>query len=1286
MLIKIILTGKIIKKILRLTILFFVIIITAVFTLFSVFRTPSFQVLAGRLVAAYLSKQLNTEIVMDKFRFTESLFIQLQGLQVNDHQNNKMLRIDDLRVKINQVSLKNNIIRFDQVSIDSGGFFIEKYDGDSLMNFRIFLAVFYPDSLVAPDTTPANIWRVSCNELMINDFSFGLRTDQAEYKPEGINYNNILVSGIFLDIKEIAIIGDSIAAFVDHVSCTEQSGLELLNFSGDARVSSTGIRLEGGQISTGQSSLDLDLDFLYNDYNQLSDFLDSVKVHSTIRSSLVTPGDIGYFAPVMFKMEDPVMISTRVEGPIRDFTASDLNIKIGEFTELKGAISMKGLPDIDSTFFSLNIENFTTTPEDVAEFNLPLEKSNLELPPQVEKMGFTSIQGNYTGFLNDFNFDFDISSDAGEVKILGSLDATDPDGDLFFSGELIGNAINLGSLLDTNELGTVNLELEFDGQGSTLENLNMSVNGWIQDLEFRKYRYDKIIFGGQVAGRSFDGRLVVLDTLLNLGFDGLVDFNGSSPAFNFKVDIEEARLFDLNLSDRSEDANLTGQISVDFRGSNADSFNGIIQINDFNYHENNIDYPLKHLDLTTIKKPGQSDITRLRSDYIDGDIEGKFTLKDLINQLTGFALGKDKDVELRQQMKANPQYLSFDFRLKDISPFTELFLPGIDISPGTVIKGQFDSGKPLLELNGSIGEISVSGIKMRGVSFSGVTALDDFNFDVGAHRVFLQENEDGSGISMDNLLVHIVTADSTLDFSVLWGNEPPQSPNSGALDGFVKFHSMKSFEAGFYNAEANINGNLWHVEKDNLFSMDASNISIRDFQVYKDEESFIIDGNFSNRSEDTLNLYFENWDLRNFNPLLEQVSMEMGGIVNGKFGIFKNEDIINLYAGIHIDDLSLNEVLFGNADFSTHWIESEKALSIDLNLYSEGSAETPYKILGANGIYYPFDKNRNFDFDVTTKNLNISVLEPLLSSFSSHLTGFATGKLTLEGTNDKPLLLGRLKLQRAEMLVDYLNVTYSFSNEVVFTKDMIQFNDLKVYDPKSNTAMLSGGIKHNYFKDMSLDLTIDPVNFMAINLDRYQNEVFYGTAYATGKVKLSGPFENLSIMVDVKTEKDTKVSIPINYSVDVSQNNFIVFTGINDSVKDANDTDIQLVGLSLDMGMQITRDADIEIFLPGNLGYLRAKGDGKLRMGVDPYGYLTMNGSYVIQTGLFVFSLEQLVSRRFDILEGSSISWTGDIYDAEVSIVARYRLRTDLSGLGITLIDPDAASQKVIVNTDIRMT
>jgi hypothetical protein len=271
------------------------------------------------------------------------------------------------------------------------------------------------------------------------------------------------------------------------------------------------------------------------------------------------------------------------------------------------------------------------------------------------------------------------------------------------------------------------------------------------------------------------------------------------------------------------------------------------------------------------------------------------------------------------------------------------------------------------------------------------------------------------------------------------------------------------------------------------------------------------------------------------------------------------------------------------------------------------------------------------------------------------------------------------------MKVDYLNVVYSFSNEVEFTENMIRFNELTVFDPNSNTAVLSGGIKHNYFKDMSLDLTIKPDHFMAMDLNRYQNELFYGKAFATGTVRLSGPFNNIAISVDAKTEKGTKVSIPISYSVDVSQNNFIVFTHTADTIPVHNENEMQIIGVSLDIAMNVTNDADIEIFLPGNIGNIRAKGNGQLRMGVDPNYYLTLAGSYVIQSGQFVFSLEQLVSRRFDILEGSKISWTGDIYNADVSIIARYRLRTSLEGLGISMIDPEAASQKVIVFTDIRM-
>jgi hypothetical protein len=1271
---------------LRLIILLTVIVITAVITLFSVLRTPSFQVLAGRLAAGFLTRQFNSEIYLDKLTITQSLFINISGFQVNDHISQCMLYVDDLRIKIDWFSLREHSIRFKNVSLDGGGFFLEKYDGDSLLNVDVFLRGFQSDTLQEKDTLPGKEWSIYCSELLVNDLSFGLKQFREEYETDMIDFNNLKLSGLFLDMKEISVIGDSIAGFVEHIAFREQSGFELLNFSGDLKVSRTGISLQGGQVSTGQTSLDLDLAFSYDDYGKLSSFLDSVYIQTTIRNSLITLSDIGYFAPVMYNMEDPVMFSARIEGTISDFNASELKFNVGDFTEFDGTISIRGIPDIDSTSFHLQIDKLVTTPEDISAFNLPLEKPNVNLPAQLKEMGFTTIRGSFNGLLSDFTVSLDVKSDAGDVIIKGGMSADADRAGATFSGDILGKSIQLGNLIGSEELGTVNLELEFNGHGSAIDKLNVAANGWVENLEFKQYKYEKIIFGGTVDGKSFDGRVVVTDSSINLGFNGLVDFNGAQPVFNFLLDIQNARFYDLNLSDRSKDMILSGKVRGNFTGSSADSFYGSVLINDLSYLENGTNYALQNFSLKRRSNLVIPDSTTLRSDFIDGDITGNFRLATLVNHFTWFILGKHEDPAVRGEMERDPQLVNFDFQLKDITPVTELFVPWMMISPGTNISGNFDSGKQKLELKGETGEVKISGVQFTGISFSGETNPEEFVFELGIDHLLLRDTTDGPSIYLENIMLHTVTQDSSLNFKLLWDNKSTDAPNYGSLDGFFHYYSANHFEAGLFKAEANLAGDLWYVEKSNLFTYDSTRIGLRNFKIYNEKESFTIDGNLSSLPEDTLNIYFHDWALENFNPLLEKLSLEMEGVINGRLGLFRSDGKANVFAGIYIDDLSLNKVYFGDAGFKTRWLENQKALAVDLNIFSKGTMEKPYKILDASGNYYPFDEKQNFDFTINAKNLNISVLEPLLSSFSSHLAGLATGKLTLEGTNEKPVLQGRLKLQRAEMLVDYLNVTYSFANEVVFKEDMIQFGELKVYDPNSNTAKVSGGIRHNYFKDMSLDLTIEPVNFMAINLDRYQNDVFYGTAYTTGVVKLTGPFQNLSIAVDVATDNNTQVSIPINYSVDVSQNNFIIFTSTKDSLEKIDEKEKQIVGLNLDIAMRITRNADIEIFLPGNLGYLRARGDGKLRLGVDPYGYLTLNGSYVIQNGLFVFSLEQLVSRRFDIMEGSNISWSGDISNAEVSIIARYRLRTDLSGLGITLIDPEASSQKVIVNTDIRMT
>jgi hypothetical protein len=81
------------------------------------------------------------------------------------------------------------------------------------------------------------------------------------------------------------------------------------------------------------------------------------------------------------------------------------------------------------------------------------------------------------------------------------------------------------------------------------------------------------------------------------------------------------------------------------------------------------------------------------------------------------------------------------------------------------------------------------------------------------------------------------------------------------------------------------------------------------------------------------------------------------------------------------------------------------------------------------------------------------------------------------------------------------------------------------------------------------------------------------------------------------------------------------------------------------------------------MGNIKGKGSGDLRLGVNPQGDFTMTGDYVISKGKFFFTLEKLIGREFEIVEGSKIAWTGSPYDATVKIKAIYPVTTKLNGL-----------------------
>ncbi|MEE1104014.1 MAG: translocation/assembly module TamB domain-containing protein, partial [Alistipes sp.] len=79
---------------------------------------------------------------------------------------------------------------------------------------------------------------------------------------------------------------------------------------------------------------------------------------------------------------------------------------------------------------------------------------------------------------------------------------------------------------------------------------------------------------------------------------------------------------------------------------------------------------------------------------------------------------------------------------------------------------------------------------------------------------------------------------------------------------------------------------------------------------------------------------------------------------------------------------------------------------------------------------------------------------------------------------------------------------------------------------------------------------------------------------------------------------------------------------------------------------------------------IKARGDGTLNMHIVPSANIfDMYGDYTISDGSYLFTLQNIINKRFLIESGSTIQWTGDPMDARLDIDAIYKLKASLQPL-----------------------
>jgi len=468
-------------------------------------------------------------------------------------------------------------------------------------------------------------------------------------------------------------------------------------------------------------------------------------------------------------------------------------------------------------------------------------------------------------------------------------------------------------------------------------------------------------------------------------------------------------------------------------------------------------------------------------------------------------------------------------------------------------------------------------------------------------------------------------------------------------------------------------------------TLDSSHVRISDLSFKNNKELIYIDGNVSKYPGDILYTEFKNFKLSNLAPLTPD-GLELQGNLNGSATMAQLYETPLVFTRDSISDFKVNEIDFGNFYLTSHW--DSEGNKIHANAYNLKGSRNQYMNDTLYGDYWP--EKDSIDFTLEIKSLTVKTLEEYYSDFIIfNPTAFITGKINMNGNLKDPNLTGDISLKQAFANITYLNTVNKIDEmNIHFDNNIISFNDTRLTSGNiNNTALLKGNIKHKNFSDFNLNIGLDVNNFMLMNLPYTDSSYFYGTAYGTGNLTVKGPLNDIQFNADIVTNKNTYITIPISSSETLEEeNSYIKFTQDSTTtgeipIQEEYSTDLS--GFSMDIKLNVSPEATIEIIPDENTGEITSVGQGNININMNREGDLSMFGNYEIVKGKYDFNLAS-IRKNFKIEEGGSINWYGAPEDATIDIKAVY----ELSDISIRKLAPKNTEEnrKTDVSCYIHMT
>jgi hypothetical protein len=1218
-----------VPKIAKITLYILLGILVLLLILLGIVQTSAFKNYAVDKATAYLSKELKAEVSIGSIDIRYLDRINVNNVLLRDQQKDTMIFVSELKANYRLFSFSSEKYTLDKVLLNNADVRIGIPEGSKELNLQFLVDYFTPD--VPNPEAVAPVLQFNKVTLINGKFNYFNR-NLPKPSERDFNENNFEFRAINGDLQDFTIIEDSLTFTIKDLSSTEKSGLKITHFEANSIISRSLMQFENLQLTTPKSRLQNKLLFKYTSYNDFSDFFNAIWIDANLQNSKIHLQDIAFFSDILKKYNEEILASGKVTGYTKDLKIENGQISIGQHTTFAGDAQVKNIPYTDNLNIQFTNGQVSTIAKKFSAF------IDWNAPEEFLRLDKIKYNGSFNGGLQKFVNKGLIETSLGNCDVDLELNLTNES----YEAVLVSDNLNLGKMLAVNHLGTTAFDLAINGQGLNLQKLKSGIKGNIAFVEYNDYRYTDIAVNGAVIQGIFDGLFTIEDENYNFSFTGNVDATQEEPSLKIETDVQKINLKTLGID--TKDALISFKGGLDFSGSNIDNTIGTINLTDVALIREGRNINLGKINLTAEGNIQNRELT-LNSDVANLKVYGSYTSKDFPSIFDQLLHGINPDSFPLPKDSITAESITVAGTLFGYHPVVQNYLPDI----------AFDSLSTFTSYNQIDGKLTSTN-KLHHPKLSSLnTEKITLKITNGGLGTPYNISVNTTGLNQkDSILFNEFNALGYVENSIVYFeiNSKKDTILNIALNGRYTYTNDSSL-VYLDESKLNIFGKKWELNQSDFPNLIYANgvTDVRYLDLRSNQEILFVDASIGNES-DKLNIILSNFTVNNLKPFLAGYNLDLDGLANGYIDVSNREGYPIIEGDLVIDNLQLNKDTLGNLVLYSKSIPN--ILEVALNGRIEGG------LLNAMQI----DGNINFeneasplDLQLTTERSNIRPFEKYLVGLASNIQGFSTTKIDITGPLSAPKLKGTMQLEELNFVVDYLQTAYTGNALVDISYNAFSLREAKLVDRFKKEAVVSGNVKHTNFGDYQFDLAIKDLNsFEIMNTTRNDNELFYGSAYVDGNMKIKGPLDDILLQINAKSRKGTKIAIPLDYFETSGNLSYVTFVDLNQDVNAKEKTFEAADGVRMDFNFEITNDAKIELIFDELLGdKIDAAGHGNLRMEINTFGDFNMYGGITIDEGTYNFTAFDLINKYFVVAPGGTLFWDGNPYNATIDIDASKR-------------------------------